>query len=204
MSWTTGTQMECLGSSTAVGTAYNTSTTATSVSPASGAGYCPANFFLPSYGQAKRLLVKASGVLGTTSTPNLTLGVSANITQGTYNSSGILVTSGTVAQASSVTNVPWELAVEISCAAPGSSGTFLGFGMVKVYTAGTAIQAFRIASSAANPNTAATLSTQAAYYIELFATWGTSNASNTLQVYDYSVYGTNSPATVRMPAGAGR
>jgi len=191
LSWTTGTQTECLGANSAVGTAYNTSTTATAVSPATGAGYCPANFWLPSYGVSKSLLVKAFGVLGTTSTPNLTLGITANTTQGTYNSSGILATTGAVAQASTVTNVPWELEVLISNVTTGGSGTFLADGLVKVWTASTTVQSMRISSSTANPNTAFTLSTQSAYYIEMFATWGTSSASNTLQVYSYAVLGLN-------------
>jgi hypothetical protein len=191
ISWTTGTQTECLAVNSAVGSAYASSSTATAVSPATGAGYTPANFFLPAYGQSKSLLVKAFGVLGTTSTPNLTLGISANTTQGTYNSSNIVATTGAVAQASSVSNVPWELEVLITCVTTGGSGTFLAGGMVRVYTASTTIQTMRCSSSAANPNTAATLSTQSAYYWELFATWGSSSSSNTLTVYDYAVLGIN-------------
>lgn len=191
ISWTTGTQTEALGVNSANAAAYANLSVATQCSPATGAGYTPANFWLPSYGISKSLLVKAFGVLSTTGTPNLTLGVSANTTQGTYNSSGILATTGAVAQASSVTNVPWELEVLISNVTTGGSGTFLAGGMVKVYTASTTIQSMRISSSAANPNTAATLSTQSAYYIELFATWSAASASNTLTVYDYAVLGLN-------------
>jgi hypothetical protein len=197
MSWTTGTQAECLGSSSSVGSALANSTTVTCVQPASGSGYLPANFFLPSYGPAKRVWVKASGVLSTTSTPNLTFAVLADSTLGTppanltSGTSGVLATTGAVAQASSVTNVPWELEVQFSCVTTGSSGTFLADGIVRVYTASTTIQSMRISSSTANPNTAATLSTVSAYYIELGALWGTASASNTLTVYDYSVFGTN-------------
>jgi hypothetical protein len=187
MSWTTGTQTEVIGVSSAVGSALASSTTATAVSPASGAGYTPANFWLPTYGISKSLYVKAFGVLSTTGTPNLTVGVSANTTQGTYNSSGILATTGAVAQASSVTNVPWELDCVLTCVTTGGSGTFLADGKFSV--AGSTWE--RLSSSTANPNTAATLSTQAAYYIELFATWGTSSASNSLQVYTYAILGLN-------------
>jgi hypothetical protein len=191
LSWTTGTQTETLGVNNAVGTALATSTTATAISPATGAGYCPANFWLPTYGQSKSLLVKAYGVLGTTGTPNLTFEILANTTQGTRNASGILATTGAVAQASAVTNVPWELDCVVSNVTTGATGTFLAFGVVKVYTASTTIQSIRLSSSAANPNTAFTLSTQSAYYIELGATWGTSSASNTITCYDYMVIGLN-------------
>jgi len=191
LSWTTGTQTETLGVNNAVGAAYASSSTATSVSPATGAGYCPANFWLPTYGQSKSLLVKAFGVFGTTSTPSLTIGITANTTQGTYNSSGILATTGSVAQVASGSNMPWELEVLITNVTTGSSGTFLADGLFKGYDTTTAIHAFRCSSSSANPNTAATLSSQSAYYIEMFASWSASSSSNTLTVYDFAVIGLN-------------
>jgi hypothetical protein len=189
MSWLTGTQAEVIGSSSAVGTAYANSNTATSVSPASGAGFLPANFFLPSYGQAKRLYVKASGVLSTTGTPNLTVGLTLNTTQGTYNSGGIIATSAATAQGSGASNAAWELDVMISCVGAGSAGSALAMGVFSFPT--TTTGAARVSSSSANPNTAFTVNTQSAYYLEMFATWGTANASNTLTVYDYCVLGLN-------------
>ena len=197
LSWTTGTQTETLAVGSAVGSAYASSTSVTVISPATGAGYCPANFWLPSYGIAKSLLVKASGVLSDTSTPNLSLAVCANTTQGTgpanltSGTSGVLATTGTIAQASGVTNINWELDCVVTNVTTGSSGTFLAHGIVKWYTTATAIQTARISSSSANPNTAATLSTQSAYYIELAALWGTNSASNSIQVYSYVVLGLN-------------
>ena len=197
MSWTTGTQTETLAVGNANGSAYGTSTTITVVSPATGAGYCPANFWLPSYGISKSLLVVAKGVLSDTSTPNLTLAVCANTTQGTppgalsAGTSGVLATTGTVAQATTVTNIFWELDCLVTNVTTGASGTFLAHGVVKWYTASTTIQSARISSSTANPNTSATLSTQSAYYIELAALWGTNSSSNTMQVYSYAVIGLN-------------
>jgi hypothetical protein len=198
VSWTTGTQTEALSAGNANGSAYSTSTTSTVISPATGAGYCPANFWLPSYGISKSLLVKASGVLSDTATPNLTLAVVANTTQGTppatltTGTAGVLATTGTVAQASGVTNIMWELDCIISNVTTGSSGTFLTMGVVKYYiTPASAVQSARISSSSANPNTSATLSTQSAYYIELAALWGTNSSSNTIQCYAYTVLGLN-------------
>lgn len=195
MSWTTGTQTEALSANTAVGTSFNTFTSAQYIGPsATAAAYLPANFYLPSYGVGKTLLVKAFGVLGTTSTPNLTIGVSANTTQGTYNSSGVLATTAANAMSSGVSNVPWELDVLITCVSTGSGGTFLSDGMFKVYnaiTSATAWGAYRCSSSTANPNTAYSLSTETAYYLEVFATWGTSSASNLIQVYNVAVLGIN-------------
>lgn len=189
MSWTTGTQTEALSVSNVNGTALASSTTNTVISPAEGAAYCPANFWLPTYGASKGLLVKAFGVLGTTGTPNLTVAVYANTTQGTPATA--LATTGAVAGPSGATNIPWELEVLISNVSTGSSGSFLADGVFKMYPTTTTLQAERISSSAANPNTGVTLSTQSAYYIELAGLWGTSSASNTIQVYSYSVLGLN-------------
>ncbi len=189
MSWLTGTQAEVVSSSSAVGSAYANSTVATAVSPASGAAFLPANFFLPSYSTAKRVWVHAYGVLSTTGTPNLTVGLTLNTTQGTYNSGGIIATSAATGQASGASNALWELDVMISCVAAGSSGSALAAGAFSFPT--TTTGAARVSSSAANPNTAFTFNTQSAYYLEMFATWGTASASNTLQVYDYCVLGLN-------------
>lgn len=195
MSWTTGTQTETLGVNSAVGSEYDNLSTATAVSPASGAGYLPANFFLPTYGVAKSLYIKAFGVLGTTSTPNLTVGITFNTTQGTYNSSAIIATTGAVAMSSGVSDVPWDLEVLISCVTTGSSGTFLADGKFTVYnavTTATAWGGYRCSSSTANPNTAATgISTQSAYYAEMFATFSAASTSNLLYVYSYAVLGLN-------------
>ena len=191
MSWTTGTQTEALAANTAVGSAQNTFTSARAVGPASGAGYLPANFFLPSNGAGKALLVKAYGVLSTTGTPTLALGVSLNTTQGTYNSGGVLAVTAATTMGSSVTNVPWELEVLATCVSTGASGTFLAYGFWKMYPTSSTITSVVCASSTANPNTAVSISTESAYYAEISAAWGTSSASNTLTVYQTTVIGLN-------------
>ena len=190
ISWTTGTQTEALGVGNANGTLYVTSVTLTTISPLTGGGYCPANFWLPSYGISKSLLVKAYGVLSTTGTPNITMAIYGDTAQNTPSGTP-LATTGVVATAATVTNVPWELDCVISNVTTGSSGTFLSFGIFKIYSSATAIVANRISSSAANPNTASTLSTLSAYYIELAATWGTNSSSNTITCYGYTVLGLN-------------
>jgi hypothetical protein len=191
-SWTTGTQTEALSANNAVGTAFASFTSAQYIGPsASAAAYLPANFFLPSYGSSKSLLLKAFGVISTTGTPNFTMGVTANTTQGTYNSSGILATTAATAQGSGETNVPWELEVLITCSGTGSSGSFLSDGLWKVYPTGTSLIAARCSSSTANPNTALTLSTESAYYVELAGTFSASSASNTVQCYNVAVLGLN-------------
>jgi hypothetical protein len=191
MSWTTGTQTEALSASSANGSALASSTTPTIINAAASSAYLPANFWLPTYGVSKAILVKAFGVMGTTSTPNLTLELLANTTQGTRNSSGIVATTSATAGPASGSNMPWELDCYLSCASTGSSGTVLAMGMLKIYPTVSTILTMRFSSSVANPNTALTLSTQSAYYLELFATWGTNSASNTITCYGFTALGLN-------------
>lgn len=190
MSWTTGTQTEALAANTAVGSSFASFTTSQSIGPAaSGAGYLPANFFLPALGVGKSLLIKAFGVLGTTSTPNLTLGVSFNTTQGTFATA--IATTGAIAAPASGSNMPWELDAIATCTATGASGSILADGALKIYPTGTTVQNLRCSSSTANPNTAVTISTESAYYVELFAAFSASSASNNIQVYNVVVLGLN-------------
>lgn len=192
MSWTTGTQTEALAANAAVGTSYASFTSAQYVGPdTTAAAYLPANFFLPAYGKSKSIFVKAHGVLGTTSTPSLTFGVTGNTTQGTYNGSAIFATTGSIAGPASGSNMPWELDLIITCAAAGSSGSFLADGALKLYPTATTVQNFRCSSSTANPNTAVTISAESAYYLELFAAFSASSASNNIQCYNIAVLGLN-------------
>ena len=58
MSWTTGTQTEALAASTVIPSAYNTFTSVQYIGTPTAAGYLPANFFLPSYGSGKSVLMR--------------------------------------------------------------------------------------------------------------------------------------------------
>lgn len=191
MSWTTGTQTEALSANTAVSTAFTSGGgTTASIQMVSGAGYAPANFWLPSYGIGKSLLVKASGALSTTTGSNaLTIGVTGNTTQGTYNGSAIFATTAAITQTASLTNVPWELEVMINNTATGGSGAYLSNGLMKVYPTTSSVLISRCSSSTNNPNTAVTISTEIAYYIELFALWSTTG--NSLTVYNATILGLN-------------
>jgi hypothetical protein len=191
MSWTTGTQTELLSANTANGSAAASFSSAQYISAGTGAAYLPANFFLGTLGVGKSVLVKAYGVISTTGTPNFTMAVSANTTQGTYNGSGVLATTPATAQGSGESNVPWDLEVVITCTATGSSGSFLSDGIWRVYPTGTSLIAARCSSSTANPNTGVTLSTEVAYYLELAGTWSSSSSSNSVTVYNVAVLGLN-------------
>lgn len=183
MSWTTGTQTEALSVNNAVSTAF-TGTSAAAVLMPTGAAYTPNNFFNQSLGQSKTITFQASGVLSTTTGTNtLTFGISANTTQGTYNSAAIMATNGGVNQSASLSSVPWELFCAITCVEPGSAGTYITSGIMKVYPTTSTLLAMKLSSSAS------TFSTQASYYWEYFANWSAS--SNSITVNSSVILGVN-------------
>jgi hypothetical protein len=185
MSWITGTQTEVLSVNNAVSTANTTTGTATAVLMPTGAGFTPANFALPSYGQSKSLLFRAFGVYSTTTGTNaLTFGISANTTQGTYNSAAIAATTGAVNQTASITAQPWELEALITfTGAIGASATYITSGNMKMYPTSSTILTSKFSSSAS------TISTQVGYFWEYFALWGAS--SNSITVNGSVVFGLN-------------
>lgn len=191
MSWTTGTQTEALSANTAVGSAFNTFTAAQYVGASSAAAYLPSNLANLSKGAGTSFLYKAFGVVNTTATPNLTFAISANTTQGTYNSGGVLATTPATATGSGLANVEFDLEALITIVSTGASGTWLAMGRVLLYEGATTIRTLRLSSSTANPNTAVTLSTLSAYYLELAATYSASSASNGVQLYQAAVLGLN-------------
>jgi hypothetical protein len=60
---------------------------------------------------------------------------------------------------------------------------------MKVYPTTSTLLAMRCSSSAANPNTALSLDTRNAFYVEMFANWGA--ASNSISAYSFIVLGLN-------------
>jgi hypothetical protein len=189
MTWTTGTQTEALAANVAVGSAFNTFTAAQYVGATSAAAYLPSNLASLSRGAGTSFLYKAYGIISTTGTPNVTFAISANTTQGTYNSGGVLATTPATATGSGLANVVFDLECLITIVSTGGSGTWLSFGKVVLYEAATTPRMLRLSSSVANPNTAVTLSTESAYYLELAATWSASSASNNIQLYQAAVLG---------------
>lgn len=181
---------ECLVTSQVDGTALNTSTTATSILPSSAVFFLPSNFFAQI---GKALVIKAKGRISNTVTAvNLTLGVWF----GTVATPIIVFTSGAnslVARAT--TNVSWELEMMLTCRSIGSgtAATMMGQGR---FTSEAALgSAAGVATSYMLPLSAPAVGTgfdaTATNAVNLFATWGTSSASNSIQCHQYSLESVN-------------
>jgi hypothetical protein len=157
------------------GSAYASSTTITDVS-AAPQFTLPANFL--QVGSALRF--EAFGVLSTTSTPTLVLGIYYGAVAGTA-----LGATGAITQGSGVTNVPWRIQLTTIIRSVGSSGTAMSHGNAYFGTAVTAI-----ADAVPVPATAlatVTVDTTAAKVLSVGATWGTNSASNTLTLHGFTI-----------------
>lgn len=159
------------------GTIYNSSNSATDVSP--GAATNGLAYFLPSdfLNAGMQLRITANGIVGNTGTPTLNLGVYYGGVLGTA-----LATTGAVATASSLSNSPWELTALIRVETVGPSGTVRTIGKVSGPYAGVTF----LPATASGGNSVA-IAMQTASALTIGATWGTNASANTLTVYQYLI-----------------
>jgi hypothetical protein len=193
LSFITGTQMELFyGLSTSV--TNNTFTTQRVVSAGTTLPRCilPPNFF--SYqGIGKALYVQAAGTLGDTSTaPTYTFVFGIDPTPGTLGTSVTCYPSTTLPFTS--TTVGWNLELLITCQAVGEAGTTLQ--VDGEYSQGTVATNAVNATSSATSNVMidtnlTTLDSEESLALELWGTFGTSNAANQVIVKQFWVFGCN-------------
>jgi hypothetical protein len=157
------------------GAAYASSTTITDVS-AAPQFTLPANFL--QVGSALRF--RAFGVLSTTATPTMILGIYYGGVAGIA-----LGATGAITQGSAVTNVPWQIELNTIIRSVGSTGTAMSHGNCKfgsavtTYTDEVPVPATALAT--------VTVDTTAAKVLSVGATWGTNSASNTLTLHGFLI-----------------
>lgn len=172
MTWTA-----LLNNNLGAGAAYASSTTATDVSQAPQFTL-PANF---TWSVGTTFTFKAFGVLSTTATPTMNLGIYWGGVAGIA-----LATTGAITQGSAVTNVPWRIELDTIIRTNGTAGTAMSSGFAKF---GSSVSAFT--DEVPMPATAlATVSidTTAAKTLTVGATWGTNSASNTLTLHGFKIW----------------
>lgn len=152
---------------TAAGTALANSTTLTDISVAP-------QFVLPAMFQQGGSAFRFTtwGVLSTTATPTILLGIYYGGVAGTA-----LATSGAITTGSGVTNVPWRLELDTNCWTTGSSGMANSQGK---FFLGTSVSAW---ATSPVPNTAqatVTIDTTAAKALTVGAQWSAASPSNTI------------------------
>lgn len=147
----------------------------------------PANWWLQQGAQLRTIEVIARGVMGTTSTPTLIFQARLGATSGATFLSGTSVgVSAAISCASGVSNKWWELRLLLTCRVSGigtANATLSGAGVVT--SPGGFASPFIYPLEPSTPDTAtwtSTLDNSVTQYLNLSVTWGTSSASNTIQL----------------------
>lgn len=185
---------ETLTWATASGTAIATSTTETILFPNVT---IPANYLQ----DGRCLRLRAWGAYGTTATPTLTFTIRWGGVSGTVISkSGAAVTTSGTGGGASMTAM-WSLEAVIQTRSNGSAGTLMSNGEVILYTstvgtAGTVTNygmpvVLASGSTGGTTPVAVTADLTADTALSLTATWGTSNAANSIQGLNYTIEAIN-------------
>lgn len=160
------------------GTALASSTSATSILPASR------KFTLPSYyfdNPGKTLRIRAAGRISTTGTPTITLDLRFG--------SVVVFNGGAITTGSGITNLTWIMDVELSARTIGASTSATMFGIGELKGVVTAVSCNMLPASA--PAAGTGFDSTAAQTIDLFATWSASSASNTITCHQFRVLALN-------------
>lgn len=157
------------------GTAYNTSTTLTDISPAP-AVVIPANTLLP----GSEVILEAHCTFSNTATPTLLLGFYYGAVAG-----AALAASSAVTTTTGATSWPVILRYRGRVRTIGTAGSIYGQGELLLGTALTAFTVRPIPEVAASRTV--TIDTTAAKSITVGGQWGTSSASNTITCNEISL-----------------
>jgi hypothetical protein len=153
------------------GSALANSTTLTDIGPAPQY-VVPANYMYV----GQRWQIRGYGIVSTTPTPTLLLGIYYG---------GVAGTAVVATAANSITGTaaswPWRIEVDISVRTIGSSGSIWANGWVKVGSSLTAYTEYALPSTQTQP---ITINTTTANAWSIGAQWGTANASNTITCED--------------------
>jgi hypothetical protein len=202
MTFFTGTVGEVIYNMPAAGAALANSATKTVITANTTSNppfQVPAPLWQPSYANARLVRVVAGGTYGdTASTPTLQIGAYLDPTQNSTTSQVLLAGNGvTTLSATSVTTGNWIMDFYVTVASMGvGSGAF----QQNVFTNGTLVMGSGNNAATANSlvdmmigSSANTIqiNPMATYFLEIWATWGTANASNTITCTQFTVFGLN-------------
>lgn len=181
------TWQEAIAWATASGTAIASSTTETILF---NNVTIPANYL----SDGRVLRIRLYGGYGTTATPTLAFALRWGGVAGTVLAkSGSITTGSAVGGGASMTAL-FSADIIIQVRANGSSGSVMVNGDLMLYTTGTAAgSSYPIASGSTGGTTpvAVTADLTADTALAITATWGTSNAANSIQGHQYTIEALN-------------
>ena len=162
------------GAGQGAGAAYASSSSATDVSAAP-------QFLSQTWGPMRvgqRLRFTGYAIASNTGTPTLNLGIYYGGVAGVA-----LATSGTITTTTAMTNWTWRFEVHSEVITTGSSGTIRSYGWIDIPTSATAVTRQQMNGTAQD----VTVNTTTSSALTAGATWGTSNASNTLTLKGFVI-----------------
>lgn len=202
MSFLTGTNVETIYASTAVGASLNTFTTEALLNTVATMGvqpHLPPDFWLPNQSAIGRgIKVVARGTLAATATPTYTFtirgGAAANASL-----APILAGTGAMITVSGATTCSWTLEVDLvlkTMAGAGTNSTIFGYGEFNCAGIATTannevIGGLTTAGTLVAPGTITTLDTSVSNYINVTVACSASSASNIVALKSLQVYGLN-------------
>lgn len=163
--------MNALFTGTSTVTVGNTGTETSLMPTGKGSTTIPAKYLIP----GKTVRLKMKGYYSTTTVPG---NVTANFKLG----GTTVVTTGADAAVGSLSNLFWEVEVDVTCFTTGSSGTAWIQGRVILE-----ITALGCDVNGMTNTSITTINTTTGLAVDFTWTWGTSNASNTITVTNASI-----------------
>ena len=185
-----GTYPELLYSMPANGAALANSLTRTLLSASSATTSAEPFRITPSFWDPARNGGQAFGVvarayISTTATPTFTWAAALDTTQGTYGTT--LAATGAFITPSGISNYMLEARFDCTVQGLGTGGTLTVGGTLTYGPAGnaatTAATTFALGTSAD-----VSVNTTVDNYLEIWGTWGTQNAANTVTLYQYLIW----------------
>src|ERR1035438_5132830 len=189
MSFLTATQPELIYAGFTAGTADSTASTAITISPRGNTTplpYLPPGFFSAAYGQNRKLKIVARGILTTGATPGTLTLAAYFATTDTATPGTSIAATGAFTPPVSLTNAIWEFDTTIICVAPGPVPNLFSMGHASILPPAAAGADYGVGGTTA----VTSLSTEAAYYIQIVATWSTASGDSITQ-YDTECWGLN-------------
>lgn len=191
MSFLTGTQPELIFAGFTAGSPLSNSTTATCISPRGNTTplpYLPPGFFSAAYGANRKLKIIARGIVSSAASSPGTLTIAAYLaTTDTATLGTSIAATGAFTPATSLSAAIFEFDATLTCAAPGPTPNLFSMGRLEVNPPAAAGASYGVGGTSA----ITALSTEAAYYVQIAATWGSASASNSITMYDTEIWGLN-------------
>jgi hypothetical protein len=123
----------------------------------------------------RTLRVRASGTLGTTGTPNLTIDLALGAA-----GANVLATSGVLALAAATSPAPWFLDVQATVVTVGASGAIISEGLFS-YSTSSSVVVIPWTLGNSTRGTPLTIDLTAALAFNIYATCGTSDVANRIR-----------------------